>query len=470
MLLLITAITACVALSLYPANTLAHASEQGFVLLLPTDIYITSGVAVLVASVLLLAFTPKHITERLFQPVMRWDWEIPRSLTISLQLVSGLFLLILIVAGFTGTNDPLKNLLSLSVWTVWWVGCVILQGVTGAFWQTVNPFAGLHQLLPQRFRTVNRSLPEWATPWIAAALLLIFGAFYLVDPVPADPTRLAVIVSVYTVLTLAGMVLFGGQNWLNRCEFITVLMLWYGKLSPVQTGKSGGLGFPGWALFNTDSTLKATTVCIVILLGTGSFDGLNETFWWLHVNGINPLAFPGRSAIVWQNTLGLVLANALLFLVLYLCVSWGHSLACKRGDAVTDLTRWRLVQVFLPAVLPIAFVYHFAHFLPSFMVDIQYVAVAISSPFGHIDDWLGLGDHYVSTGFFNTRDSVRVIWLSQAGAVVAGHVLGVLISHSAAVKLYNNHRTAVWSQVPLVILMVLYTYLGLWLLAAPRGL
>ena len=39
-------------------------------------------------------------------------------------------------------------------------------------------------------------------------------------------------------------------------------------------------------------------IFILALLGTGSFDGFNETFVWLDLIGVNPLAFPGRSAVV----------------------------------------------------------------------------------------------------------------------------------------------------------------------------
>ncbi|MDP6219781.1 MAG: hypothetical protein QF801_06705, partial [Alphaproteobacteria bacterium] len=46
-------------------------------------------------------------------------------------------------------------------------------------------------------------------------------------------------------------------------------------------------------------------VFTLVLLGTGSFDGFNETFVWLDLIGVNPLAFPGRSAVVVPVILGL---------------------------------------------------------------------------------------------------------------------------------------------------------------------
>lgn len=66
---------------------------------------------------------------------------------------------------------------------------------------------------------------------------------------------------------------------------------------------------------------------MLVMLGSGSFDGLNETFWWLAVLGVNPLEFPGRSAVVLPNVLGLVLANLALLAVYALTIRAGLWLA-----------------------------------------------------------------------------------------------------------------------------------------------
>ena len=50
-----------------------------------------------------------------------------------------------------------------------------------------------------------------------------------------------------------------------------------------------------------------------------------------------------------------------------------------------------------------------------------------------------------------------------------GHVIAVILAHAAAVKLYDNVARAFRAGLPLAVFMVLYTWLGLWLLAAPKG-
>ena len=120
-------------------------------------------------------------------------------------------------------------------------------------------------------------------------------------------------------------------------------------------------------------------------------------------------------------------------------------------------------------VLPIALVYHMAHYLTSFLVLIQYAVAAISDPFGTGADLLSLGDFRVTTGFFNAIDTVRLIWFTQAGLVVLGHVWSVFLSHRMALDLFGSNLRASFATLPLSLFMIAYTFLGLWLLAAPKG-
>jgi len=59
--------------------------------------------------------------------------------------------------------------------------------------------------------------------------------------------------------------------------------------------------------------------------------------------------------------------------------------------------------------------------------------------------------------------------LTQVTAVVVGHVLAVLLAHASAIELYKERKKAALALLPLTLFMVLYTFLGLWLLATPRG-
>ena len=70
---------------------------------------------------------------------------------------------------------------------------------------------------------------------------------------------------------------------------------------------------------------------MTLVLATVSFDGLHLTFWWLARLGINPLEFPGRSAVTVANTLGLLAAWALTAAAILATVALGRRLAARRA-------------------------------------------------------------------------------------------------------------------------------------------
>ncbi|MDD9726624.1 hypothetical protein PVV74_14245 [Roseovarius sp. SK2] len=441
----------------------AHASEQSFVLLLPTDVYISAGVASVVLTVLLLAVLPARAGEAVFSPVPlvrrpRWAWRHATSL-----LATGV-LTFAVWQGFAGPRTPMENPMPLLLWTVWWVALVSLQGLFGNHWRWTNPWTGVVAVLARwtGIRPLMRYPRRWGY-WPAVGLFLAFAAFLLCDPAPADPARLASVVGLYWYAVLFGVLLFG-PAFLLRGEMVTVMMRAYGRmgvLAPVRG--SLALGLWGWQGVMRRAPPLALAVLMVLLLGTGSFDGLNETFWWMGVIGVNPLEFPGRSAVVVPNLIGLVVANLGLLTVFAACLWLGERIAGtgRRLRAAFCL--------FAPSILPIALGYHVAHYLPTFLVEVQYVVQMLDDPLSSGAHFLGMDGFYVTTGFFNTQDTVRRIWLSQAGAVVVGHVVAILMAHALAMRDRADRRRAVLGQAPLAVFMVAYTFFGLWLLASPRG-
>ncbi|WP_370304187.1 hypothetical protein [Pseudooceanicola sp.] len=456
-------LAAVLAVALLPGRGLAHASEQGFVLLLPTEIYTAAGAASVALTVFLLIFLPDRLSLGLFG-ALRLVRLRRGGLRVLTSCLSFLLLVWLIHIGLTGPRDPLANPMTLFIWTVWWVGFAVLQGLLGNLWHWVNPWVGpaalirallgVRPLLP---------LPHRLAPWLAVAGFLAFAGFLIADIAPADPARLARVVGLYWLAMFAAVLVFG-PRWLLRAEAISLFMRCYARVGLFGRLKRGlAAGLPGWGLFAMPVPSLGLAVFILVLLGCGSFDGLNETFWWLALLGINPLECPGRSAVIWQNLAGLLAANAALVAVYALAIWLG--LAISRAG----MTLHRAFRVFAPSILPIALGYHLAHYFTSFLVDGQYALNALNDPYATGADLLGLGPVSVTTGFVNTRDSVRAIFLTQAGAVVVGHVLAIILAHALAVRAFGSSRRALISQAPLAVFMVLYTFFGLWLLAAPRG-
>jgi hypothetical protein len=84
-----------------------------------------------------------------------------------------------------------------------------------------------------------------------------------------------------------------------------------------------------------------------------------------------------------------------------------------------------------------------------------------SDPFGYGWDVLGTIDYRVNVRPLTTNE----IWYVQAGALVVGHVLGLMIAHDRALAVFRSTRVALRTQYALLALMVVYTVGGLWLLS-----
>jgi hypothetical protein len=200
---------------------------------------------------------------------------------------------------------------------------------------------------------------------------------------------------------------------------------------------------------------------VLLTLASVSFDGLARTFWWLGLGDINPLEFPGRSALTVRNSVGLLLSFAALAAGYTAAVRLGWALAGRTGAASL------LVGALVYSLIPISVAFHFAHYLPAFLVDGQYALIAAADPLGTGRDFFGAEHGHVTTSFLNTYSGVRLIWNAQTAAIVLGHVLAIVLAHATAVRHFGSRRAAVISQMPLAFLMVLYTLFGLWVLSTP---
>lgn len=465
-------------LALAAAPAWAHASDKGVVLLLPTGYYIVGGTLAVAASFLLLLVIPDGFLRRF--AAARLDlgtWPtVPR---VAISAVTFVLLILLLITGWYGSRDPLENPLPLFIWTLWWGGLTIAHALFGNLWRFLNPWLAPYRLIRRLSGAPGPSSgPLGYPPWFgyAPAILFFLGFawFELIDPAPDDPAVLAQAIVTYSVITLAGMLLFGEKAWLAKAECFSVFFRFVALLAPlraepVKAGLSAGigsryrlsLGLPGCALLQRGPLPLSGMFFVLLTLATVSFDGLNKTFWWLSSWGVNPLEFPGRTALMLPNSLGLLAMWAALTLAYSLAIALGALLARGRTDIRT------LLGGFVLSILPISIGYHFAHYLTSFLVNAQYAVFSINDPFEWEWHLLGLEHPHVMVSFLSDMDSVWIIFSLQAGAVVLVHILAVLLAHLIAIERFPDRRAALASQWPLALLMIGYTLFGLWLLAAP---
>ena len=471
-----------VSLSIAPSSAAhAHAAARGFILLMPTDLYIAGGAAIVALTFVVMAVIPATGLRTLEQSRLNLG-ELPGWNPLGPSTVTLLIMLILIAAGHLGSRDPLSNPLPLMLWTIWWVGLTFLQALFGNIWAFIHPWRALHRLLtavpPWRGwrETPPLEFPSRAGYWPAVVLFLAFAWFELVHPAPQDPAVLANAVILYVAVTSAGLLLFGESAWLQHGEIFSIffrIVSWLAPFGPHdaaeqtadQTGGRRTLSVapPGQRLLDVGVLPLSGIVFILLALSSVSFDGFSRTFFWLDLIGENPLESPGRTALIGINSLGLLGVFGCLICLFGAAVYAGHMLA-RSGEPIG-----KQLGSLVVSIVPIAFGYHFAHYLPELLLDSQFTWRALSDPFGLGWNLIGSRDMHIHASILTNRTSIETIWTIQAFAIVLAHVVAVAIAHSLALRLYGDSRSAILSQIPMAALMITYTMFGLWLLSTPAA-
>jgi hypothetical protein len=432
---------------------LAHGAERGFVMLLPTGHFILGGAAAVLVSFLVLAFIPAEAMARVFSQGSMREPSITGP-----RFVSGLSFLVLLAflcAGFAGSRDPLANPLPLVIWTFWWVVLVLASAVFGNLWRVLNPFTWAVGARPRL------AMPRELFYAPAFFIFLGFSWFQLISPAPDDPQRLAFVVSIYGVLTLAATFVFGAE-WFRVGDPFTVYFRLIGQAAPFQlTGGRPQLQWPGAGLGQGAPLPMWGILFVLLTLSAISFDGFQNSFFWVALGGANPLEFPGRTALQMHNMLGFLLSFAGLAVLMFGAVYAG---------ALLSGTAPRILEIagrVVMSLIPISIAFHFAHYLPDLLVSGQYLLVAFSDPLSMGWDLLGLGHYHVTASFLNTASGAQTIYALQTVAIVLGHVIGVAVGHRILAEFAEPGAPLFKLEAPLALLMVAYTAFGLWMLSSP---
>ncbi|HEY6632613.1 MAG TPA: hypothetical protein VIZ90_14255, partial [Rhizobiaceae bacterium] len=243
----------CLFLILLPTHALAHASDRGHVLLLPTGHYLVGGALAVAASFLALLLVSRQTLERLAAARLRIG-SAPEALRLPLSLFSFAALATLVSAGFLGSRDPLSNPLPLTVWTLVWVGLTLVQGLFGNVWRWIDPWYGpwriVSVLFPRPPSGASQAkqppppsplkLPAWVGLWPAVVLFLAFAWFELIYPAPDDAEKLAWAVGIYWLASFVLMLVFGHGEWSRRGEFLSVFFGMVARFGIVERASAKG--------------------------------------------------------------------------------------------------------------------------------------------------------------------------------------------------------------------------------------
>ena len=113
--------------------------------------------------------------------------------------------------------------------------------------------------------------------------------------------------------------------------------------------------------------------------------------------------------------------------------------------------------------MPIALAYNIAHFVTLLLIQGQLIIPLASDPFGFGWDIFGSADYNVNLEII----SAKSVWFISLAAIVVGHVISVYLAHLTSLRLSERAPNALRGQVPMLVLMVLYTVSSLWIIGQP---
>lgn len=478
-------------LAVYLSSTAAdaHGFAERYDLPVPLHLYVGGAAAAVALSFVVVAyFVRGERTVHGYPTLNLLDTFVGRLLASRfLQFVLRIFavftLVLVVTAGLIGEADPFQNIAPTTVWVIWWVGFAYICGLLGDLWALLNPWRTVFETAewlltrnrPPKRLGLQLAYPDWLGYWPGVVLFVWFIWAELVWPESDSPASLAQMVIAYSIVTWAGMLIFGGQTWLRRGEVFTVLFGLLARFAPTEyIAERRVWNLRPWAvgLLPEKPMSASLTVFVLLMLSSVTFDGLLATPLWAEIaewmlisEAVRPLVLLLQditgNAIAAISTVALfvfLVVFQLLYMVFCGLMYWSTPATARSNASIAEFAK-----LFVLSLIPIALAYHLAHYLSFLLIVGQYMIPLASDPFGFGWDLFGTSRYFVNIGIVDAR----FVWITSVIAIVTGHIVAVWLAHVVALRRFRESHAALRSQIPMLFLMVAYTMLSLWILAQP---
>jgi hypothetical protein len=363
------------------------------------------------------------------------------------------------LGALVGRNSSGANFTPTFVYVFFWIGMPFVTVVFGNIWSVLSPWKAAAEGVGWLARRSNPPLeyPDRLGRWPAAVLLLSFAAIELTYPNPSDPRVLALAIAIYSVVTWTGAFVFGSDVWFRYGDGFSVYFELLSRIAPFGRREDGQLvvRLPLSGLSVRDAT-PGTIAFVAVMLGSTFFDGFSRTSIWqnrYYDVQVELLDRPDLADLVGQlMSLGGLLASVAF-------VALAFRLTVRGTEEIAG--RENLAPEFVDSLIPIALVYIVAHYFSLLIYQGEVGVRLLSDPWGR--GWDIFGTHDFQPNF--TFLTPHTIWYVQVAALIVGHVAGLAVAHDRAVGLFRTPRMALWTQYPMLVLMVLFTVGGLWVLS-----
>jgi len=293
---------------------------------------------------------------------------------------------------------------------------------------------------------------------------------------PPRPSLLAAALLAYSGLTAAGAAMFGRDAWFRHADLFSQFFRLSGTLAPIAYSHDNGTWHMrtrpmlAGTLENRPHHISVLLFVLFMLAGT-TYDGVWQTsFWaglywqnlmaWLHPLWGNDMAraqailAPGY--VVYQH--GGLLAAPFVYLAVYLAVMAAIRLLTGRR-----MTTFALALRFAYSLIPIALAYMLAHSWTLILTVLPVIPFLLSDPFG-------VGWNLLALPRLSAEPApldMGLAWHIEVALILLGHIASVYLAHAIAQRTFATRRDIVASELPLLLLMMGYTFIGLSVLSLP---
>lgn len=438
---------------------------------LPIPVWLFSWTAAVVLVVSFVALSTLWRRPQLQSERRRRLFRLPAQASVPVGLIGvGLFALVL-YSGFAGAQVESANFAVTFIYVIFWVGMPVVSVLFGDLFSALSPWRAIARAIrwlgrraaPGRFARAPLSYPEWLGMWPAVASLIGFAWLELVYVAPDrdSPSTLAALSLGYFLVMLAGMALFGVEQWTERADGFGVYFKLLSRISMLCVDEHGFVCRRRPLSGLADMPVRPGTVALVCtVIGTTTFDGFSNGGLWRNLEPelqsvFASLGFHQTPAIELTYSVGLLACVALIACVYRLGIAGVRSVNPRYG--MTELSR-----TFAHTLAPIGFAYVLAHYFSLLIWQGQAVVYLASDPLGNGANIFGTSSYEIDYGIV----SYAAIWYVQVIALVGGHVGGLALAHDRALSMYSDGREAVRSQYWMLVVMVAFTSFGLWLLSS----
>jgi hypothetical protein len=277
---------AIVALAL-PANALAHGIVGRADL--PIPVWLFSWTAAIVLVVSFVALSTMWTRPQLQEQRLRRLFVLARPLEWLASVFGvGVFALVL-YSGFAGAQVTQANFAVTFIYVLFWVGTPVASVLFGDVFHALSPWRTCGRALALLMRLLRRGrpsgsplrYPEWLGMWPAVAGIVGFAWLELIYVERDRPATLAALSLGYFLVMLAGMALFGVEEWCSQADGFGVYFNLLSKLSAIVRREDGAVYLRRPLSGVTGLQLRAGTVAFICTqIGTTTFDGFSNGGIW----------------------------------------------------------------------------------------------------------------------------------------------------------------------------------------------